>query len=596
MVPRMNKPVARAHWTVASALLASACGLSAETFSWFRGVDGSFNDPNSWFLGLEATYENGKVKDPNPNKKLPGGADRIGFTRESDAFLPASYTVNITGGSVDSIAIGPYGLPAFTQPLTLNLSGTLTANLVEIQALITLQGSGELSGGKGSRLSDVSVLDETTLRISGGSLSQVTLEGGSAAILTDVEITAPALKPTEGLTVMDSTVETRGKNRVGHANLTAGSSWQDGGGGLEGNFLLEGGSLFQSSGDVTFGRLELKESSSFTAGNLSNPGPGLTVSGSGLFANRAILQGSLELFPREIRDDSKVEFASMELEQGFLRISGGSKLKNGNAILGAGSSSAGIHVDGPGSTWEVTNDVENAYVRISSGGLTTFGRAATKLSARVAGEGSELRFDTVFNGSSLTVDDRAIVRGRNLNITRGGGSSSRKSEIRIGEAFNFGLGASASFEIGDGGSLFCDTSAMGVDEGGAAYMTVTGAESLWRIRKELTFGEYPGTASLQIHQGGQVLVGPELFPTGSFTLGAGGSPFGFSTQTPSSIPDSSRKRCWANHRASRGNRPTSGSLAAARSMQGSSRLGIRAKPVCRSRGLEVPSEFPTRSF
>jgi T5SS/PEP-CTERM-associated repeat protein len=505
-----------------TSFLPTSSRVRAETLSWFQGENGSFNDPNSWLVPSEATFMNGKIKDPNPNKRVPGAGDDVGFTREKDS-LPSTYEVSITGGSVTSFAAGSYNLPALTQPLTFNIAGTMSGGRVDLRNLITVKGHGELSGDKDNHLNDVTITDGTTLRLTSGDLTHIHLTDKSKAILTDVSISAPALMPTEGLKVIDSTLQTSGKIAAGRVDLSAGSTWLHEGDGLSGNISMEGGSLFQSSGKVLFGNLTLKESSSFTAGSLSNYTIGLSVSRSGLFAKSAFLQGGpFDLFPRDISDDSSVAFDIMELAQGWLRIQSRSKLKNGTVKMGTQGGS-GIIVTGKGSEWTVTNHVENVNVRVLDGGEAMFGSYVTGLSARVEGPDSRLEFDTAIDSFSVLATAGGSILGQNLDFSRGGGSSSQGASIYLVEGFNFGLGNSCGFNISGGGSIECTTSVMGLDEGGDAAMTINGEGSLWRVRKTLSMSEYPAIASLTIEQGGKAIVGIEAAPSGSVTVGGSSS-------------------------------------------------------------------------
>src|SRR6185295_5721841 len=103
-------------------------------------------------------------------------------------------------------------------------------------------------------------------------------------------------KPAADLT--DSTLKTGSKIRGQTVNLHAGSLWEHNGSGISSSLgiatlNMDGGSRFNSEGAVTLNNLVLKESSSFTAGSLTNPVKGISVSGSGLFAKTAILNGGL---------------------------------------------------------------------------------------------------------------------------------------------------------------------------------------------------------------------------------------------------------------------------------------------------------------
>lgn len=425
-------------------------------FLWYRPVSGSFNSPGPWLAGGEETRNPvGSIKDPNPNKKIPGGSDSVGFP--GDAF--AAYEVSIFGIDVKHFEVsGSFNLPY--QPITLNISGTMSAGYLTSVAPSILKGGGELYGKQSvlgpNQVVGMTVTGGTTLRVEDGNINGLNLVDNSTAVLSDVFL--------QNINLTDSTLKTGAKITGSSVSLSR-SVWEHNGSGFGSlgiaTLNMDGGSRFNTEGAVTLNNLVLKESSSFTAGSLTNPFKGISVSGSGLFAKSAVLNGRVVVFgpnntelimsPADITKDSKVELGTMELEQRWLRVSDRSKLRNGTAKMGT-KGSAGILVDDKGSEWTVTNQVDAAgNVRVRRGGFVQFGMV-NKLSALVENTNSELQCVLAFNAESLRATGGAIIRGQGIDLQSG---SSESSAIYLTNAFNLGMAKSSSFAIAEGGYLEC---------------------------------------------------------------------------------------------------------------------------------------------
>lgn len=485
-------------------LLLIKSAQAGEIFNWLQPVSGAFNDPNRWQVGFN-------VLPPNPDRLIPGGGDRVGLTRGISGF-PTAYEISITSGGVAALEATAFALPALTQPLTLRLSGTFTASLVNLERKISLTGGGELKAGRNSYFYDVQVDGGTKLSIEAGLLQLVTLDNARAE-LGDVELRDQPLPPAPGLVVKNSMLTSRGTVGFGTVVMSDNSVWKhccDGrtsGGRLE----ISGNSHFSSMTNVTLTGLKLEGGSSFKADVLDSSGAGgfSVKDASAVRVSSVFLHGGrTELFPDSLDDLSTFDASYFELKQGWLRVSGGSKLRTSTVQMGT-AGGATIVITGTGSAWDVLDPALGPSFKIFDGGLVVFDQGAQDMFGRVEGTGSRLAFANAYGKGGLSLAGGGSATGDSLKFAAGNVSVSQPgSSLRVSGVLDLGSDGSAGCEIAEGGSVEGGPAVLASGDNGQTTVNVFGKGSLWRVRGGLEVGKgRTGKGQINILQGGKVQAG-----------------------------------------------------------------------------------------
>lgn len=511
------RPIIRCA-VLSCSLITFVSPIKADTFTWFETTSGAFADPGGWWVPSDGGILF-PIKNPNPNGRVPSDGDSVSFTRGTAT--PGAYEVSIVGArSVAHFGAGSFGIPALTQPLTFNVSGTLSAGILEISDQILVTGSGALSGGPGSSVRGVRVTGGSRLAVSGGLLDNVILEQAEA-VLTDAGLDA--------LILTESRLKTGGKigfSSPAGVTLDLASTWEHDGSAVSGGRLkLTGASRFITATNVTVSILNVEDGSALQAHWLDHPFGAFVLKGaSSIRADSVFLNVGAEISPAEISDISTFDAGNLTVGQGWLRVGSGSKLRTSAVQMGTGGGVAGILVTGERSEWFVADSIIGANVKVADKGSVNLGPAVTDISALVEGAGSKLEFGVAIGDGRLNARSGGIISGRNLVMRNGSaGIEQKNSAIKLTGALEIGVGGTTRFEIVDAGFLECNTASLGLRENGDATMTVTGPESSWRVHEELFLGEEaPGKATLSITEGGNVTVGPELFASRqSVSIGQG---------------------------------------------------------------------------
>lgn len=495
---------------------------AGEIFNWLQPVNGSFDDPGRWQVGFN-------FLPPNPDRLIPGSGDRVGLTRGISGF-PMAYEISITHGGVAALEATAFTLPALTQPLTLRLAGTLTANFINLETKIVLTGGGELRAtGRDNYFYDVRVDGGTKLSVSHGLLYVVTLDNGRAE-LGDVEIRDQPLPPMPGLVAKNSTIDSQGGVGFGAVVLSDNSLWNDCcDGRTEGGTLrIQEASHFHSTTNIRLAGLALEGQSSFRALTLEHSGVGgMSVKGTSAVrvSNVFLNGGGTELFPSELADLSTFDASYFELEQGWLRVSGGSKLRTSAVRMGT-SGAATIVVTGAGSEWDVlgpTLDTLEPNFKILDGGLVVFDQAVLGMSGRVEGKGSRLVFPDAYSKSVLSVVGGGSASGDSIVFPEGSVTVSQPgSSLRVSGTFDLGGDGNGRCEIVEGGSIESFSAVLASGDKGETTVKVSGKDSLWRVRDVIEVGKgRTGRGQIDILQGGKVQAGSGASKGATTQIGVG---------------------------------------------------------------------------
>jgi len=413
---------------------------------------GEAHSNNQLTIGWQGT---GSVSVDGAGSKLSA----IGYTSLGDmgaASMTLAHGADFTAGDIvvlglnssgnASLAINSGSTVSVAKDVQVGWQGTGTLSVDGLGSTLQVVNGGLFAGWKGT--GTINVTNGGTINTNGW--AAVGDQAGSHGAMT-VDGPGSQFNLTGGMTVGNQGTGTLDITHGGTVNTTGWGTQVGGAAGSSGTVTVDGtGSTWTNSGDLLVG----------WAGTGS-----LAVSNGGALSTHVLTVGG--------------DFSS-GVGQGTLAISNGGTVNSFDGLIGNSSGSTGkATVDGAGSVWNISTDLE----------------------VGLSGAGSSGTLD-IKNGGAVTVGSSL---GIGLNGSTGAVTVDSAGSLSVvgGIALGYASTGPGTLAITNGGSVSTSYGAIAATAGSVGSLTVDGLGSTWTTSDHLNVGE-SGTGSLVITHGGAV--------------------------------------------------------------------------------------------